>query len=86
MPNGKPGDNPYTDIVVHGRDVYSPSIATLVREISGLASDTETRDLAERLFFEFNEFSDPDLERLERLLVEMRNRLLRQAKERGFEV
>jgi hypothetical protein len=22
MPNGKPGDHPYTDIVIHGRDVY----------------------------------------------------------------
>ncbi len=33
MPNGKPGDHPYTDIVLHRTDVYGREIDELVREI-----------------------------------------------------
>ncbi|WP_193366719.1 hypothetical protein [Pelagibius marinus] len=86
MPNGKPGDHPFTDIVVHGRDVYSPKAAELVREIANLADDKQRRALADLLFSEFNEFYDPDVEKLERFLTDMRNKLLEEARERGFEV
>jgi hypothetical protein len=41
MPNGKIGDHPYTDIVVHCRDVYSAAAAALVREIDRLADETD---------------------------------------------
>lgn len=46
MPNGKIGDNPFTDIIVHGRDVYSQRAAELVRAINALADDKTRRDLA----------------------------------------
>ena len=36
MANGKPGDHPYTDIVVHGRRVYSELADDLVRRIADL--------------------------------------------------
>lgn len=86
MPNGKPGDHPFTDIVVHGRDVYSPGIARLVREINQLAGEQDRRALGDLLFFEFNEYSDPDVQELERVLTDMRDKLLRGARKRGFEV
>ncbi|MDJ0976665.1 MAG: hypothetical protein QNJ98_19570 [Planctomycetota bacterium] len=31
MPNGKPGDHPYTDVVLHGIDVFGPPIDDLLR-------------------------------------------------------
>lgn len=39
MPNGKPGDHPLTDILVHGRRVYSEAADALVREIASLGGD-----------------------------------------------
>jgi hypothetical protein len=34
--NGKPGDNPYTDIIVHDLTVFSPEVDALVRQVDGL--------------------------------------------------
>lgn len=86
MPNGKPGDHPYTDIVTHGRDVYSPRAASLVREIATLSDDKAHRKLADLLYSEYNEFDHPDVPKLEIVLAEMRDTALRDARERGFEV
>lgn len=86
MPNGKVGDHPYTDIVIHRRDVYSSTADALVREIAGLADDRTRRELQDRLFTEFNELQNPDVARLERMLVELRDRLKEEARNRGFEV
>lgn len=33
MPNGKPGDHPYTDIVIHGDSIFGPEIDGLIRDI-----------------------------------------------------
>ena len=85
MANGKPGDHPFTDIVVHGRDVYSPNVARLVREISQLADEEVCGELADLLFFEFKEWLDPDIEKLERILTDMRERLLSDAGKRESE-
>jgi hypothetical protein len=73
MPNGKPGDHPYTDIVIHGRDVYSPRAAALIREIAKLVDDRARRKLADMLFLEYNEFETPDVAKLERVLTGMRD-------------
>jgi hypothetical protein len=35
MPNGKPGDHPLTDIVVHGMEVFGTPCDELIREING---------------------------------------------------
>ena len=79
MPNGKPGDHPYTDIVIHGRDVYSPRAAALIREIAGLVDDKARRKLADMLFLEYNDFGTPDLAKLEQVLTEMRDQAKRAA-------
>jgi hypothetical protein len=34
MPNGKPGDDPVSDILVHGLSVFSPEIDELVRRLA----------------------------------------------------
>jgi hypothetical protein len=39
MPNGKPGDNPVTDVVVWGREVYGTEVDALVREVAALMPD-----------------------------------------------
>ena len=86
MPNGKPGDHPFTDIVNYRRDAYSARAASLIREIDKLADEKTRSELADMLFHEYNEYSGPDVKKLERVLTEMRDRLLMEARERGFEV
>lgn len=84
MPNGKHGDHPLTDILVHHRDVYSPLAASLVREIVALGDERTRQELSDLLIREYEEFSRPDVAKLERYLTELRNRL-RPAAERGLE-
>ena len=86
MPNGSIGDHPYTDIVHHGLDIYSPCAAGLVREIAVLADERTRRELADMLLRDFDEYSNPDVSRLECLLREMRDRLKKEARDRGYEV
>jgi hypothetical protein len=85
MPNGKPGDHPYTDIMVHGRRVYSKAVDRLVREVAELSDERGRRELGDMLLFEYNEFAKPDLAKLERILSERRDQLRREATERGWE-
>ena len=75
MPNGKPGDGPFSDIVVHELDYYSPTIDALVREIAGMATEEQRRELGDLLYFTFNPIHDPDLEELERILTALRDKL-----------
>jgi len=86
VPNGKPGDHPYTDIVVHRLTVYSPSADALVREITTLADEQTRRELADLLYRRFNVYEQPDVAELERTLTGLRDRLRREARERGWEV
>ena len=86
MPNGKPGDHPYTDIVIHGLAVYSRVADALVREIATLADERSRRELADLLFLRFNEYERPNVAELERLLTDLRDRLRREASERGWEL
>jgi hypothetical protein len=86
MPNGKVGDHPYTDIVHHGLDTYSPRAAGLVREIATLSDERTRREVADLLLNDFNEHFNPDVPKLEKLLTEMRERLKRKAQERGYEL
>ncbi len=86
MPNGKPGDHPYTDIVHHRKDIYSVRAAGLVREIAKLGDESTRRDLGDMLMQDYNEFYNPDVAELERVLTDWRDRLLVEAKERGYEI
>ncbi len=36
MANGRPGDHPFTDIVVHNREVYGAEVTTLIKRIVAL--------------------------------------------------
>lgn len=73
MPNGKTGDHPFTDIVVHRRRVYSERADALVREIDALGGRERIVDV---LWREFDEHKSPDIERLERFLLEVRQDLI----------
>ena len=37
MPNGKPGDHPLTDMLVHGQHPFPPEIERLLRDVLALA-------------------------------------------------
>ena len=41
MPNGRPGDHPLTDILVHKLKVYRPEADDLIRKIAELCSRRE---------------------------------------------
>jgi hypothetical protein len=82
MPNGKPGDHPLTDIVVHGRAVYSERADDLIRKIVQLGGRARIEDL---LFLEYNDFGKPDVPKLERVLTEILDALESDARQRGWE-
>lgn len=83
MPNGKFGDHPLTDILIHERRVYSERADDLIREIAKLGGEEEIADL---LMGEFNDFAKPDIPTLERVLTEIRDRRRHEARDRGWEV
>jgi hypothetical protein len=51
MPNGKPGDNHYDDIVKHGFDSGSRQIAELVRALHRIGDDDVQHLVADLLEF-----------------------------------
>ena len=77
--NGKHGDHPLTDILVHNLSVFSPTADALIREIARLGGERE-------LETEFNLFKPPPLNIFEAELRAMRDRLKEEAKKRGWEV
>lgn len=83
MPNGKIGDHPLTDIVQHGRSVYSARADALVRKIVELGGRDEIADM---LLFEYNQFCNPDVPRLEGVLAAIHEQLVRELRDRGWEV
>jgi hypothetical protein len=64
MPNGKPGDNPLTDLVVHGAHPFPPDIEAMLIEIDSLGRKAGRRALGENWPFSLKEF---DWERGENL-------------------
>lgn len=76
MPNGKPGDHPYTDIVVHKQDIYSKRVSDLIREIASLSDESGRTSLAGLLWREYDESGGADVAQMERVLTEMRDNLL----------
>jgi hypothetical protein len=79
MPNGKPYDHPITDILFYKLTAFSPAVDVLIAEIIKLGGQAEVEA-------RFNLFQPPPLERFESDLRVMRDRLHREAKERGWEV
>jgi len=79
MPNGKKGDHPLGDILNWKARRYSEKADSLIAEIVNLGGKAEL----ERTFDLFN---PPAIEEFERSLLGIRDRLHREAKERGWEV
>lgn len=79
MVNGRLGDHPITDILIHNVTVFSPAIDNLIKEMARLAGE-------DRLYEMFDWFSPPDLPELEGELRETLDKLKNEAKERGWEV
>ena len=80
MPNGKPGDHPLTDILVHKTQVYGPEADELIRKIGELCSSRELDEWWQR---EIAWSQDKEL-----VLRKARARydeLLRRAREGGWE-
>jgi hypothetical protein len=69
--------------VVHGSEVYGEPCDGLVREIARLGGGDEVSDLLNE---RFNPWLKPDVAALADLLVEMRDRVYADAKERGWDV
>lgn len=85
MPNGKPGDHPLTDILVHDRKIYSAVARDLIREIAAVADEKTRRDLGDLLLAKYNEYYKPYIAELEAYLTGLRDTLQKDAKSRGFE-
>jgi hypothetical protein len=73
MPNGRPGDNPITDIIVHDLPTFDREIDQLVKEIAEVAQVRAFRRV-ERLMFDAQQA--PELRpKLKRKLERLRNKL-----------
>jgi len=77
--NGKHGDHPLTDILIHKIPVFSPAADILIKEIVELGGKKE-------LEMKFNLFSPPPISVFEKELKIMRDQLKQEAKKRGWEV
>jgi hypothetical protein len=78
MANGKHGDHPLTDILIHKVPVFSPSIDKLITEIAKFIPIYRLREM-------FNWFSLPPLSEFEKQLEETLCKLRKEAKEKGWE-
>lgn len=81
MPNGRPGDHPFTDIVVHGSSSqYGEEVSSLVRAMAGAPGFDSVREEVVALLEGISFYSRPgDRERavdeLLRRLLEIEGRL-----------
>jgi hypothetical protein len=87
MPNGKPGDHPLTDILVHKIEVFSPRADALIREIVELGGKAELDgDInLSALDPRFPSTEPVDLSRLEAQLESLRDRIRADRQQRGWE-
>ena len=88
MPNGKPGDHPLTDILIHRIPVFRPRADALVREIVELGGTHQLKADFNLLELDprFPADQPVDLALLETQLTALRDRLLSDRRERGWEV
>ncbi|MGA9543651.1 MAG: hypothetical protein WBQ85_08780 [Candidatus Sulfotelmatobacter sp.] len=79
MANGTKGDDPILDIIHFKISRFSPTADALIAEIVELGAQRELESAV-------NLFAPPSIAALEVELKEMRDRLLADRKERGWEV
>ena len=46
MPNGRPGDHPVNDIVMHGMRVYSPEVDAIIKRLVQLGFQIQVENIA----------------------------------------
>lgn len=80
MPNGKPGDHPLTDILVHKRRVYGRRADDLIRKIAELSSQRELEEWWQREIGR-----SPDRQSVVRKAEFRLNELLEPARRSGWE-
>ena len=56
MANGKPGDNPLTDLIVYGVERFPPDIVNMLRRIDTLGRRTDRWPLGENWPYSPREF------------------------------
>jgi hypothetical protein len=76
--NGKPGDHPITDLMVHHMRVYGEPLDTQLHQLGELMS-------YERLCEWFEQHWSTSAEQLQPLVAEKLEQLRRDARERGWE-
>lgn len=86
--NGKPLDHPLTDILNHEMEVFGPACDSLIREIVQLGGTEQMESELNvwRLDPRFPTSEPVDLARLEDQLINLRDRLLIDRHDRGWEV
>ena len=85
MPNGARGDDIYCDIAVHKVQVFSRTADRLIQQLRFLMDTNEFDELLGQLVA-VNRNSRLEVVRLESLLAWRKTKLLRRAKERGWDV
>jgi hypothetical protein len=78
MPNGKPGDNPITDLMIHRIAVFGEPLDTQLRQLGELMSYHRLCD-----WFEQHWSSSP--EQLQPIVTEKLDEMRRTAREGGWE-
>jgi hypothetical protein len=90
MANGKPGDHPLTDILVHEMEVFGPAADALIREICELGGEAELESRFNLLSidprFPRPGRPPPDMASFESRLRRLRDELRADAVRRGWEV
>jgi hypothetical protein len=88
MPNGKPGDHPLTDILIHKIEVFAPHVDALIREIVELGGERALESEVNLVMLDprFPSDRSADLSDLEAQLESLRDRLLADRRQRGWEV
>lgn len=80
MPNGKPGDHPITDLMIHHLSVYGEPLDTKLRQLGELMSYDRLCDW----FHEQRHWTTPKAQ-LQPIVAAKLKQLRRDAKDRGWE-
>ena len=71
MPNGKPGDHPYTDILNFGSSEYGEAVDSLVKKLAAMPGFSRVKDAVADLLWENSPLSrEPERAALVRHVLE----------------
>ena len=72
MPNGRPGDHPYTDIVIHGHTMFSSKVTEIVEAVDDVGPRSAKQEVRTLLWITPKNSSDEEVKRLEEALERIR--------------